>query len=138
MSHVRTQIRASIAALVTGLASTGPRVFQSRMRPQSDAILPCLLVTTADEEITQSQIGGLFERRLSLIIIGIAKQNNAIDDALDQIAAEVETQMVIDHRATLVGIETDFDDETDKPVGRIALRYQIIYYTRAGTPGTPA
>lgn len=138
MSHVRTQIREQIATLVTGLATTGNRVFQSRMRPQDEESLPCLLVTTHDEEIEQSLIGGLYQRQLELVVVGVAKSSTAIDDILDAIALEVETVMAAEKRASLQRIETDFDDDLDRPVGRIALHYRIFYSTRAGDPGNPA
>jgi hypothetical protein len=138
MSHVRTQIRDDIATRLTGLATTGNRVHQSRIPPRGDADLPCLLITTNDEEIEQSLIGGLFQRHLELVVIGVAKANSAIDDTLDAIALDVETTMAGDRRASLMRIETDFDDELDRPVGRIALHYRVFYSTRAGDPGHPA
>lgn len=138
MPHLRTQIRDQVATLLTGLSTTGPRVHQSRMRPQADANLPCLLVTTNAEDIEQSVVGGLFQRRLQVIVEGVAKASAAVDDVLDQIAFEVEVAMVADRRATLKSIETAFDDDTDKPVGRIGMLYELVYSTRAGNPGASA
>ena len=136
MSHARQQIREACAALVTGLTTTGSRVFQSRMRPQASASLPCLLVTTNDEEITPGTIGTIYERSLLLSIRGFAMGSATLDDTLDQIAVEVETAMAAYYRATLTAIEIDFDDEIEKPVGSVDLRYRVMYHTAAGTPGT--
>ena len=133
MSHVRTQIRESIAALVTGLASTGPRVFQSRMRPQGEANLPCLLVTTNDEEV-DATVDGVLNRNLTLAIRGIAMVGTGLDDTLDQIALEVETAMASQWRATFERLEIDFDDELEKPVGSVTLNYRIQYFTAADNP----
>jgi hypothetical protein len=136
MSHARQQIREACAALVTGLTTTGSRVFQSRMRPQGDAGLPCLLVTTNDEEIQPGTIGNIYARSLALVIRGFAKGGATLDDTLDQVAVEVETVMASYTRATLDKLEVDFEDELDKPVGSIAMTYRITYFTAAGTPGT--
>lgn len=135
MPHARQTIREAAATLLTGLSSTGSRVFQSRMVPQTT--LPCLLVTTNDEEITPGTIANLIERNLDLVVVGIAKAS-AADDALDTIAAEVETAMAgFAYRNELQRIEVDFDEALEKPAGRIALTYRINYITAAGSPGTP-
>ena len=136
MSHARQQIREQVATLVTGLATTGSRVHQSRMRPDT---LPCLLVTTNDEEIVPGTVGDLRQRMLDLVITGYAKAGDTLDDTLDTIAAEVEVAIDSGYpkdRAELARIEVDFDDSLEKPVGSIALTYRITYFTAAGSPGT--
>lgn len=142
MAHVRKQLREAAATLVTNLSTTGTRVFQSRMRPQEDAKLPCLLVTTNDESIVPGSIGNRQERELQLVITGVAKAASNVDDTLDQIAVEVETAMATDPDLgnlaagmELTGIKVEFDHETDKPVGVIALTYRLTYFTAAGSPG---
>ncbi len=134
MSHARQQIREQVATLVTGLATTGSRVHQSRMRPDT---LPCLLVTTNDEEIVPGTVGNLRQRMLDLVITGYAKAGDTLDDTLDTIAAEVEVALANGYadRAELTRIEVDFDDSLEKPVGSIALTYRITYFTEAGAPG---
>ena len=134
MPHARQQIREAVAALVTGLTTTGSRVFQSRMRPQDT--LPCLLVTTNDEDVSPGTIGAIYERRLQVVIRGFAKGNSTVDDTLDLIASEVETAMAAYDRAVLDKIEIEFDDELEKPVGMIAITYRLNYFTAAGQPGT--
>lgn len=136
MPHARQTIREAAATKVTGLTTTGANVFQSRMVPQATA-LPCLLVTTNDEEITPGTVGNLIERNLDLVITGVAKAA-AADDTLDTIAAEVETAMAtFTYRNQLTRLEVDFDEALEKPAGRIALTYRVNYLTAAGSPGTP-
>jgi hypothetical protein len=132
MPHARQQIREACAALITGLTTTGTRVFQSRMRPQ-DA-LPCLLITTNEESIERITLGGIEERRLSVAIRGFAKASAELDDTLDTIAAEVETAMEDYADARLERIEVDFFDELEKPVGAITLTYTVTYRLQAGAP----
>lgn len=137
MSHVRTQIRAAVVGLLTGLATTGSRVFQSRMRPQTGDALPCLLISTADEDIAPTtSLGGALDRTLQLVVRGFAA-GATCDSTLDQIAFEVET-VLLPEGYVLRRIETDFDDELDKPVGEIRLTFETLYFTPAGSPGVSA
>lgn len=143
MSHARQQIREAVATALTGLTTTSTRVYQSRMRPVGDAGLPCLLVTTDQEEIEQSAQSRQF-RDLTITVRGFAKATANLDDTLDTIAKEVETAM--QSAGTLSGktasglvlnrIDVDMDDSLDKPAGVIALQYRANYFTAAGTPGT--
>ena len=136
MAHARQTIREATATLVTGLTSTGSRVFQSRMVPTA-ATLPCLLVTTNDEEIDAIAFEKQLERRLSIQVIGVAKAASAsLDDSLDTIAAEVETALASNLKYELRAITVDFDEMLEKPTGRIILDFSYRYFTNAGAPGT--
>jgi hypothetical protein len=55
-THARQQIREAAATVVSGLTTTGTRVYQSRMRPVADAGTPCLLVMTSDESIDPATV----------------------------------------------------------------------------------
>ena len=146
MPHLRQQIREAVAAQVTGLTTTGARVRQSRMYPQTAADLPCLLVHSNDtEQIAPADQGTLQQRDLPIVIRGLAKGGATLDDTLDAIALEVETAMAANpwlsgkaHASRLTAIDVNFDDSTDKPVGEIQLSYLVTYFTQAGTPGTIA
>lgn len=134
MAHARQQIREALAARVTGLTTCGTRVFQSRMVPQET--LPLLLVTTNDEEINPGTIGDIYERVLSVSVIGLAKATANLDDTLDTIAAEVEVAMSAEYWAELVAINVGFDEMLEKPAGRIELVYRVTYRTASSVPGT--
>ena len=142
MSHVRRQIREAAATALTGLATTGARVFQSRLRPLRDADLPCLLVNTDDEEIDTLTIGShpTQERQLALKVRAVAKDASDLDDTLDQMLFEIETTLEgttlggIAKGIVLTGIAIEMNDEMDKPVGVATATYQITYYTAAGLP----
>lgn len=145
--HLRRQIREAVATLVTGLATTGSRVHQSRMRPKDDAGLPCLLVHSNDtEQVEPADTDALQQRTLPIVIKGIAKEGDTpLDDTLDQIAIEVETALAgnprlggLAKRSALRSVDTEFDDSTNKPVGEVLLTYEFTYFTLAGTPGVSA
>ena len=144
MSHVRRQIREAAATALTGLATTGARVFQSRLRPLRDADLPCLLVNTDDEEIDTLTIGShpTQERQLALKVRAVAKDASDLDDTLDGIAEQVEPVL---NGATLSGkakkcllasIRVEMDETLEKPVGTITLEYRVTYFTTPAAPGT--
>ena len=136
MAHARQTIREAAATLLTGLTTTGSRVFQSRAAPQES--LPFLLITTNDEEIVPGTIGNLIERQMELVVTGYAKQTSTVDDVLDTIAAEVETAMAgFTYRNALKSLAVDFEETLEKPVGLIRLAFVCTYLTATGTPGTP-
>lgn len=143
MSHVRQQIREAAITALTGLTSTADRVHGTRLRALSADDLPALLITTADETIEPVGIDQpqWIERSLALRIIGLVKQTESLDNALDTIAAEVETVMgaaaPLGDLAEVVGlesIETELEAVLDKPVGVIVLNYRIRYTTAANAP----
>jgi hypothetical protein len=141
MSHARQQIREAFATVVTGLASTGSRVFQSRMRAQET--LPCLLVVTNDETIVPADFDNKLEHSLAIVVSGVAQAAANVDDTLDTIALEVETAVgSLNYLGgkvkglSLESITTEFDDSLQQPVGLINLGYRCTYYTNAGVPGT--
>lgn len=144
MAHVRRQIREATAAALTGLATTGSRVFQSRVYPLKDADLPCLLINTDDEQVEAENAvqGGELTRVLTLTVRGVAKDTATLDDTLDAIAEQVEPVLNgaslggLVKRCTLDRIAVEMDDALEKPVGVITLTYSTLYFTSPAAPGT--
>ncbi len=144
MSHVRRQIREAAAAALTGLATTGSRVFQSRIHTLRDPDLPCLLISTDDEQIDAENavMGGELTRELTLVVKGVAKTATTLDDTLDGIAEQVEpvlngaTLGNLVKRCTLERIGVEMDDTLEKPAGVITLTYRTLYFTSPAAPGT--
>lgn len=145
MSHARTQIRNAAGAILTGLATTGANVFVNRRRPVGNANLPCLLVYCDDEPNIEKMTAGKpkrLQRDLKLIVKGLVKSGDALEDTLDDIAKEVEVAIAAD--LTLGGlvklgvwldsIETDETDELEKPAGVIVMTFSAIYSTNSNAP----
>jgi hypothetical protein len=140
--HARRSIREAAAAALTGLATTGSRVYQSRLYTLRDADLPCLLINTDDEAITNATLGSqILERQLTLTVRCVAKATASLDDVLDQIIEEVEPVL---NDATLGGsakalqlqsIGIEMVDTLDKPAGVATLTYTGTYYTAGNAPG---
>ncbi len=144
MAHVRRQIREAAATALAGLATTGSRVFQSRVYPLRDADLPCLLISTDDEQVDQNNAvsGGEMTRELTLTVRGVAKATADLDDTLDGIAEQVEPVLNVStlggnvKTCRLTGIKVEMDDVLEKPVGIITLEYRTLYFTTPAAPGT--
>lgn len=146
MAHVRTTIRNTVANLLTGLPTTGARVFTNRTLIYQAHELPALLITTNDETITTIDVhGNMFEREMELMVVAKVQVNADIDDVLDTIMAEVETKIYTDLSSSalisfcksisLAGITIEIDEAGELPIGQAVMRFNLIYYTNASAPG---
>lgn len=145
-AHVRTQIRDAVITLLTGLPTTADRVHPGRARPTGSATGDCLLVYSGDEGSERATIGQnpVLDRGLDLIVEGRVSKATALeaDDALNQIAAEVEPVMAgaaprlggLARDMTLIGMRPRISAIGESHVGNIRIIYRIAYMTRAATP----
>lgn len=138
--HVRRQLREAVAAAVTGLATTGARVYQSRVTPLQVSDVPGLNVYTTGEEVVDQSVGNLIGRRIDVTIEALAKTSVDVDDVVDQIAKEVETVLAspvtVGGKALLLqyeGCDIDFE-VSNKPAAVALLRYSAVLYTQRATP----
>ena len=145
MSHVRQQLRERAATTLTGLTTTGSKVYQSRIYPLGSANLPGLLIYTKSEDSEAVTMSGARTvlRNLSLVIEGYVKAVSNYDDTVDTIAKEVETAMGND--VTLNGLaknsflestQIEYDGEGEKPVAVVSLTYTVEYMTIENAPQT--
>jgi hypothetical protein len=142
-NHVRRQLREAVATAVTGLATTGSRVFQSRAWPVQASELPCLLVYTNSETVTPETLDAPEgqRREIEVRVDGIAKAAANLDDTLDQIGKEVETALAAaitvaskSVRLTYTGCEIELDAETEAESGAVQMRFTAELYTAADAP----
>lgn len=145
MAHVRQQIRERAATTLTGLTTTGTKVYQSRIYPLGAANLPGLLIYTKSEESLPQTIGATRTvlRNLSLVVEGYVKASANYDDTVDTISAEVETALGND--VTLNNLAKDcylestdiqYNGEGEKPVGVVSLTFNVTYATINNAPET--
>jgi len=145
VSHVRQQLRERAATTLTGLTTTGSKVYQSRIYPLGSANLPGLLIYTKSEDSEAVTMSGARTvlRNLSLVIEGYVKAVSNYDDTVDTIAKEVETAMGND--VTLNGLaknsflestQIEYDGEGEKPVAVVSLTYNVEYMTIENAPQT--
>lgn len=145
-NHVRQQIREAVATALTGLTTTGARVFQSRTRPLAESDLPCLRIDTNDERVVEMSpmSGGPMAREIDVVVSGVAMATANLDDTLDTIAAEVETVLLggsqsLSGKAKAIVLNrlgVELDDSAQKPVGVMRLEFTITTLTAKGSPTT--
>ena len=137
MSHVRQQIREYFGTTLTGLATTGSNVTESRVYPLET--LPALVIYTKSESSEPMVIGTnrVLMRELEVAVEGYAKATTNFDDTIDTISKEVEEAIAAD--VTLGGLakdsyisstEIEFNGEGEKPLGYVALTFTTIYHTQ--------
>jgi hypothetical protein len=142
MTHIRQTIRQAAAATITGLATTGANVFQSRLFPIDAENLPCWVVRTEEEEAELVDMDGGLDRELALIFQGVARAafGETLENTLDDMAEELETVLL---QNTIPGIDSliyvgttpEFDtDDTDSAIGYITIAYRAKYFTDQGAP----
>ncbi|MHB0925882.1 MAG: hypothetical protein ACYC1F_05205 [Gallionellaceae bacterium] len=139
-NHAHRQIREAVATLLTGLTTTGSRVYPNRLHPLTDANLPGLRVFMDDEEVIGSNIDKTQDRRLALIVECCAKASADLDDMLDASSNEVE--VALSGGITIGGNWIDaeytgmqFDDAmAEKPAGVKRLRFFITYTAASNAP----
>lgn len=143
-NHLHKQIRDAIVTALTGLTTTGSRVYANRLQPLPDALSPTLLVTLDEETATPLTFhpSPIYERELRLTVSAVAKATSGLDDTLDQISKEVEVALA--SGITLSGRRLDFtytgmsfDDElADKPVGIKRMNFTVTFTAAANAPDT--
>ena len=142
--HLHKQIRSAVVTKLTGLTTSGARIYANRLSPLPDTTSPSLLVTLDEERaegltIHQPQAQ---ERELTLSVSAIAKASSALDDTLDLMSKEVETALAA---GITVGSTTlqvfytgmSFEDiQADKPVGVKRMTFTIPFTAMANAPDT--
>lgn len=143
MSHVRKQVRDAVVARVTGLPTSGSRVFNGRVWAFEQASeLPALRVDVTDDSGTMDRTihGSAWIRRsVSVEIEAKAKGTGNLVDLLDTMGEEVEAAL----GASLVvsGIAVDLDylgmslslsADGDQPVGSLTMRFSALCWHPAG------
>lgn len=135
MAHPRTNIRQAIATILTGTTDAGSRVYATQVAQFWDIPLPAILIYARSE--ASSPVGRSpksISRTLRIAVEVRAKADEAMDDALDAIALQVE--QAIDAKPTLngtvqscalVSTEIDVNPAGEYPLGAIRLTYEVIY-----------
>ena len=152
--HLRRQIRDAAAAVLAGLATTGTRVHPSRRHPFQKHELPALAIYTVAEESALETMGAVshLSREVDLVVEGVIQVNSttALDDELDQIAAEVETALgsAIKNKASALRqlIRGGYLSRTQAALqpakeaelrtGSVVLTWRVNYRTRSDDPTT--
>lgn len=135
MTHARTEIRNAVVACLTGLPTTGDRVYAGRTRPLKAEHQPTLLVYTVNEQSQRPMDGNpaALGRSLVLVVEGRVSEAEPPDDLLDVIAAEVEAKLsdaedVLDaFDIMLQSTAVEVNSNGERHLGEINLVFIIRY-----------
>ena len=143
MSHVRKNIRDNIKDTLTGLATTGKNVFQSRVYPMHGSKLPGILLYNRSEETSYETVATpRMQTRLCEYQVEIyVKATSDYDDTIDQICLEIEEALYVDltrgDDATdtrITSFNAEFDGSGDQPVAVATLTVEVTYQVRENSP----
>lgn len=137
MTHVRQQIREAAATALDGNTAAYDEIFSSLVFPADSSRLPLIHVHVDTEESEQASLGGLLTRIASLRVTAIADESDErdIDNALDSLAAEIETALGgntfsgIAKQTVLTGTDIQRSAEGNRATAAITLNYAVVYHT---------
>lgn len=142
MSHAHTQIRTAAVTALTGLTTSGSRVYANRSYAMADANLPGLRVFLNDEnvETLTSNTSPTQDRTVQLVVECCAKDNATLDATCDTMQNEVEKALAAGITVSgkslyplLVASRYDFE-AASTPVGVKRLVFTVQFFTLATAP----
>jgi hypothetical protein len=143
-AHVAEQIIVAIKSALTGLTTSGARVYDSRVYELQDNELPGLTIDLGNESAEQANVQGDLERTLELVVAANVKQADGYRTTLNLMRSEVETALAnaaalaaLCQDVALTATEMEASGEGEKPVARAIMRFAVTYTTERGAPDTP-
>jgi hypothetical protein len=144
--HAITQIRKALVAAVTGLPTSGSRVFETRAYPTGDDVLPCLVIYTLDDKLSRQgdQRRRIQVRELACSIEARRKcpADGAIDAGLEEMVMEVQEALGSDRTlgglvlsVVCGGVQFKVDD-LEVPVGVADMAWVCRYLVAESDPET--
>lgn len=141
--HQRQIIREAVHAVLLGNTTVGAEVAKNRQRPYRNRELPAIDIMNADDSVDPESANTAPKELLhtySLDLLVRVKVTDAVDDAMDALAKEIEPLMHVDpffggaageKGSSLTGTSFDFDTEGEWDIGLMTLHYDFKYYTQA-------
>lgn len=148
--HLRDQIMDALATALTGLTTTAARVYVDRddlTEPLGDNELPGITITQGDEqsEVLSLSPPATIQAVLDVDVVAHVKltTSTATRKQLNLISQQV--QVAVGANRTLSGLcehvapvqaSPEIVADADKPIGRLRMRYQVLYLYRENAPDT--
>ena len=138
MAHVRKSIRDNVTTTLTGLATTGSNVYQTRFYPLAEAKLGglCIYTNSEDVEYTTLSLPRTQMRSLEVMVEAYVKGTTNIDDTLDTIGVEISEALAADvtrggyaKDTKVTRFEATYAGEGDQPVGVGSFTVEVLYAT---------
>lgn len=136
--HPRQVIRGAIRDALLHQTPAQHRVFAARAIPLMETELPCILVYTADESVSEFVSAPReLQRQLSVLVEAVVRDADA-DSVLDDLCEAIEDAMNIDNSfgdrvadSILTATELTVNREGDQLIGSAILHYTVTYFTAA-------
>lgn len=143
--HVVQQVIDAFATTVTGLTTTGTRVYKDRLLNLAASDLPALRIFDDREEIRNEDIIDLpymQHRTVVLTVEAVAMENSTLDATLNRIRKEVEVAIAGNSRlgtlcklhCALAGAEKQRDDSCQTAAGKLAMTWHAVVLTMNNAP----
>jgi hypothetical protein len=141
MAHLRKQIRAEVVATLDAVPRLNTRVHKTRLKPFAQNMLPRVCVYTTEEASGSDGTAHALQRQMSLTVEIILAANEAIDDAVDDLAELIETALAADRSrgglafdTTLTSTRLSVHQEGEEKTGHGVLTYAVIYRSARANP----
>lgn len=143
-NHARHQIRDLIFAKLSGLTTSGTRVYKTRVFQMNDNTIPGIILYTGDDDSEDGSMGfpRLQKHTLEFYIECYAKATINVEDTLDTMCKEVEIAIAADNSlggkvrdCRLIGTHPEYND-ADKAIGVARQRWSVTYQVRENAPDT--
>ena len=127
MSHVRKLIRDNVVTTLTGLSTTGSKIYRSRVYP--------LAANDASEYATNVRPRTLL-RTMTVSVEAYVQAKADYDSALDTISAEIEAALAVDvtrggyaKDTRIIAFDADYSGDGDIPVASAVFTVEVLYST---------
>lgn len=144
--HQRKVIRKAIVAALDGATSAASQVFSTQKLLYVQDDLPAIAVYAENETSTWDQTAPReLDRKPTFMIESIVDAGENVDDAMDDMAEEIEAVMDADPFFKVAGVASAYQSELsasemlsiedgDREIGILTLTYKISYRTIAFVP----
>lgn len=146
--HRREQILDAITTALTGLVTTGPRVFRGRAYPLDDASIPAILIYQGqDEPVPDGSDDSVWQFIDSVLTVAVepvaASAAAQVDQVLNQIDKESWIALMASTNLGLafvhsispgIALEPKIATEGDRPLGYMRRNWIIHYRSSRADP----
>jgi len=138
MAHVRKSIRDNITTTLTGLATTGSNVYQTRFFPLAETKLPaiCIYSKTESSEYATLTVPRSVMHECEFTVEAYVKATSGIEDTIDTIAVEISEALANDvtrggyaKDTRVTEFSFDFNAEGEQPIGIATFTVAVDYAT---------
>ena len=141
--HIRQAIRENIKTTLTGLTTTGNRVYLNRLYPLSQSNNNAICIFTDGESIDYLTTGATRtqERVVTYKVEVYVRTKTDFDDKIDDILVEIESALHQDVTrggnavdTTLGNLQIEYNGDGEVPVGVGQLDVMVKYHNQEGSP----